>query len=183
MADYLTLGDGFFDDSRMWVFIVLAILTALGNLFKKKKKKDEEADKAIATKPPPPRPRPPVAPTPRAPRTEMPRARPKPVPQARIVRPLPASRPHRPRPPAITDPLAQLQNVPRPVIRSAEKTEQASREGRLAETPAAVVERPRTSPVREQVNELLSRRRGLQAAFVLSEILSAPLALRDEHLK
>lgn len=196
-------------DSRLWIYLIFAALSVIGGLLGKKKKDEAEAAKrrpptARAQQrrqhaPTPPRvpqqPRP-ARPSQQSPPVEARRAQPSlsapPVPHREPLRPVPARiRPAPVRRPGVrAEPglIIDVSGEPEPVI--AEVLEEAAAPDEKADAgapmPARAVRlkeaaRVRPSAEAEQVRRLLRDTSGLRSAFILSEILAPPVALRENR--
>lgn len=190
----LWLADGdlpdLLSDPRMWMVVIFGIAGAIGSLFKKKAADQKKRDRAEGIQPPPGRaPAPPrraqVQPSPTPLRREPPRPGPAPA-----ARPVPAERPRQHLGDAYTlEELraaarrarsVQVEHPPAPVATGrpvALEAEEPTEEVLLVEP----VDQRRH--VRAGLRRLLGDRSGLQTGFVLSEVLSRPVALRDDHLR
>ena len=180
---FLMLADSDLFDPRLWIFLVLLLGGGLSKLFKKKK--DGEPGQANTQQrqtmrgPARPQPQPPIPPQAARPRTP-PQPQIEPVSRAPSARPAPRSTHARPRPQTTADPLAGLQAELRQAVLAAEEPERSTPKRKPAEAVRAAPEGG--GAVRRQVDSLLAQRSGLRAAFVLSELLAPPLALREDHL-
>jgi hypothetical protein len=197
----LAQSDGPHFDLQAWGVIIVAIMVALSSLYQKLKHKGEPADKAGQGQPPQEAPRTAARPT-------APTPQPRPALQVRVPsgRPMPTRaefppvRNEPPPQPAVRVPVGQrsaAEPAALEALRAARRSSSSPPSARPAAaygpsatagpvhappilaTPAQAL--PHASPVQPDVRRAVHDRRGLQAAFVLSEILAPPLALRDEH--
>ena len=192
-------------DSRLWFYLIFAALSVIGGIFGKKKKDEAEAAKrkqqqgrAPQTRPrsptpqrtpQPPRPARPARPTPpvearhpRMPTTAHPATRRQPP------RPVPARpRPVQARPGPLPERAAvRLPSWEQPDVLTAEVVEEAPAAGQLTTLPSDTLApvkpaRKRPTAEAEQVGRLLRDTSGLRSAFILSEILAPPVALRENR--
>jgi hypothetical protein len=198
----LPLADGI--DSGLWIWLVLAAMSVLGTILQKKKQKDEKQPQRPPGRvgrptarprtpaPPIPRPRRPILAPPQSGQSRpeitarrIPTEKPirprlvRPTPRQADVRPTAAPQP-RMQPQPAPEPARELE--PEPIVVEAKPAERAAppTTGREVRKPKET--RRRRSPVRDpRVRQMLADRSGLQAAFILSEILAPPAALRENH--
>ena len=192
-------------DSRLWFYLIFAALSVIGGIFGKKKKDKAEAAKrkqqqgrapqARPRSPTPqrtPQPPRPARPTPpveaRRPHT---RAPPHPATRRQPTQPVPARpRPVQARPGSLPEwAAARLPSWEQPDALIGERIEEASAVGQLTTLPSdtlapvdsAKPARKRPTAEGEQVRRLLRDTSGLRSAFILSEILASPVALRENR--
>ena len=203
----LVLAAGDTPDAQIWYIIIVGILTAFGALYKKYQEKQQtgkpgQVPPTMRT-PPPPAPQPPSAPRPtqRQPLPSQPYevAQRPPIaaesdttpytpPLYRRPEPLPTARPTSaaplpPRKPAVARPAPVPARVP-PGTRldvTVGTGPRSTMQTGLRKPGPAPVPVPAAAPgaVQANLNQMLQSPTGLQAAFVLSEILAPPLALRE----
>lgn len=184
-----------FDDVRLWGIIVIALIGAIANLLKKLPKKNgppEQPSSAQGGRPTPrrtarpvPPPRPPVK---AEPVRRLPETRRRPITAPPVL-----ARPRAAGPPTVP-PESPRRGKKRPAVRAgAEVGDRDEPEVHVVGTSlgepehptpslsAEPVSRSRPNRVGDEVRQLLRNRTGLQAAFVLSEVLGPPVGLREER--
>lgn len=178
------LADGYEIDARLWFYLIVAALSVIGGLLGKKKKEEAERAKREASKGRAPKTRPPAPPrgtqVPRPPRPKPthPQARPRPTrPPAHPVEARPS--PVRPRHVARRAVLIE----PGPLAVESLEVDVTTEAITTLSSPDKPVGPARPSRGRENrhTRRLLRSRTGLRTAFILSEILAPPVALRDNQ--
>lgn len=169
-------------DVQMWYIIVVGILTAIGALWKKWQE-HQQRDKMGQS---PPKARSPEVPG-RPPRADeattiegLPPRRPEPLPRVRptSAAPLPARKPPVARPASISE-RAPLDTTVDVTVGTGSRPAWQTAPQKPGTAPTGVLSPPAPGVLQANLNQMLRDPTGLQSAFVLSEILAPPLALRD----
>jgi len=186
------LADGV--DAQLWVYLIFAAISVVGAILGKKQKEREQRQRTAR---PGGRPaaRPRVSPPPiQRPASQMPPARPRvsapPVPSAPPTQPQPTTtipRPVEARPTGVAPSAGRPREIPEPPVEAElEPIVVETEPGKQAPVPTTSGKAPELPKTRRPsrfvgdhaIQAMLRDKSGLRTAFVLSEILGPPVALR-----